>query len=143
MPLGNEVHEHRLRKAFEWFDKRVADHLNKSTDRQGRRLAQCVEDLSERFFMVITLSDALNACKVFETRNEGRLCREKHSHDAITQQSRRPLHPMGAEKHLSGSEHNFASDRFNIEHVLAQNPQDGGETFRTRKRRRCLIGEAT
>lgn len=76
VPLGHlpqrgfRASEHLLRKAFEWFDKRVADYLKKSTGNEGRRLAQFVEDLSDRlFFTVITVTDELNAYKVFETLN--------------------------------------------------------------------------
>lgn len=76
MPLGHlpkrgfRVSEHLLRKAFEWFDKRVADYLKASTGDEGKRLAQLIEDLSDRlFFTVITVTDELNAYKVFETLN--------------------------------------------------------------------------
>jgi len=52
---GFRASEHLLRKAFEWFDRRVA---------------QLVEDVSDRlFFTVITVTDELNAYKVFETLN--------------------------------------------------------------------------
>ena len=76
VPLGHlpqrgfRASEHLLRKAFEWFDRRVADFLKKSTGSEGMRLAQFVEDLSDRlFFTVITVTDELNAYKVFETLN--------------------------------------------------------------------------
>lgn len=62
--------EHLLRKAFEWFDRRVSDMLKKASGDEGRRLAQLVEDMSDRlFFTVITVTDELNAYKVFETLN--------------------------------------------------------------------------
>lgn len=62
--------EHLLRKAFEWFDKRVADYLKASTGDEGKRLAQLIEDVSDRlFFTIITVTDELNAYKVFETLN--------------------------------------------------------------------------
>lgn len=63
--------EHRLRKAFEWFDRQIGSHLKASgqTD-QGRVLAQLVESISDGlFFTVITVTDELNAYKVFETLN--------------------------------------------------------------------------
>lgn len=67
---GFRASEHLLRKAFEWFDKRVADYLRASTGDEGKRLAQLVEDVSDRlFFTVITVTDELNAYKVFETLN--------------------------------------------------------------------------
>lgn len=75
VPLGNlpqrgfRASEQLLRKAFEWFDKRVAEHVRRSAD-QGRALAQFVEDASDKlFFTVITVTDELNAYKVFETLN--------------------------------------------------------------------------
>lgn len=76
VPLGHlpqrgfRASEHQLRKAFEWFDKRVADYLKASTGDEGMRLAKLVEDISDRlFFTVITVTDELNAYKVFETLN--------------------------------------------------------------------------
>jgi hypothetical protein len=76
VPLGHlpqrgfRASEHLLRKAFEWFDRRVADYLKRSTGTEGMRLAQFVEDMSDRlFFTVITVTDELNAYKVFETLN--------------------------------------------------------------------------
>lgn len=76
VPLGHlpqrgfRASEHSLRKAFEWFDKRIAEYLKASTGNSGMRLAKLVEDLSDRlFFTVITVTDELNAYKVFETLN--------------------------------------------------------------------------
>ncbi len=76
VPLGHlpqrgfRASEHLLRKAFEWFDKRVADFLKGSSGDEGMRLAKLVEDISDRlFFTVITVTDELNAYKVFETLN--------------------------------------------------------------------------
>lgn len=76
VPLGHlpqrgfRASEHLLRKAFEWFDRRVAEYLKKSSGQEGMRLAQFVEDISDRlFFTVITVTDELNAYKVFETLN--------------------------------------------------------------------------
>ena len=76
VPLGNlpqrgfRASEHLLRKAFEWFDRHVAEWLKKISASEGRRLAQLVEDMSDRlFFTVITVTDELNAYKVFETLN--------------------------------------------------------------------------
>jgi hypothetical protein len=75
-PLGHlpqrrlRVSEHLLRRAFEWFDKQIAAYLKKERGGEGRRLAQLVENISDRlFFTVITVTDELNAYKVFETLN--------------------------------------------------------------------------
>jgi hypothetical protein len=76
VPLGHlpqrgfRASEHLLRKAFEWFDKAAAVYLKASTGNEGMRLAKLVEDISDRlFFTVITVTDELNAYKVFETLN--------------------------------------------------------------------------
>ncbi len=76
VPLGHlpqrgfRASEHLLRKAFEWFDKRVAGYLRANTGDEGMRLAKLMEDISDRlFFTVITVTDELNAYKVFETLN--------------------------------------------------------------------------
>ena len=76
VPLGHlpqrgfRTSEHSLRKAFEWFDKRVATYLKDGKGDEGMRLASLVEDISDRlFFTVITVTDELNAYKVFETLN--------------------------------------------------------------------------
>jgi len=76
VPLGHlpkrgfRASEHLLRRAFEWFDKHIGEVLKQETGDQGRRLAQLAEDLTDRlFFTVITVTDELNAYKVFETLN--------------------------------------------------------------------------
>ena len=76
VPLGHlpqrgfRASEHLLRKAFEWFDKQVSNYLKGSSGDEGKRLAQLIEDTSDRlFFTVITVTDELNAYKVFETLN--------------------------------------------------------------------------
>jgi hypothetical protein len=76
VPLGHlpvrgfRASEHGLRKAFEWFEKRVRDHITKAGPDQGVTLAQFIESLSDKlFFTVITVTDELNAYKVFETLN--------------------------------------------------------------------------
>jgi hypothetical protein len=76
VPLGHlpqrglRASEHLLRKALDWFDKQVAQWLARSTGSEGMRLAQLVEHLSDKlFFTVITVTDELNAYKVFETLN--------------------------------------------------------------------------
>jgi len=71
LPLhGLCASERLLRRAFEWFDKQVDHHLKISKGEEGKRLAQLVENISDRlFFTVITVTDELNAYKVFETLN--------------------------------------------------------------------------
>ncbi|MBX3617073.1 DUF262 domain-containing protein [Nitrosomonas sp.] len=76
MPLGHlpqrgfRASEHGLRKAFEWFDKRVREHAKKASGDEGVALASLVETMSDRlFFTVISVTDELNAYKVFETLN--------------------------------------------------------------------------
>jgi hypothetical protein len=67
---GFRASEHLLRKAFEWFDKKVGEQMKTAADNHGMRLAQFMEDMSDRlFFTVITVTDELNAYKVFETLN--------------------------------------------------------------------------
>jgi hypothetical protein len=67
---GLRASEHLLRKAFDWFDKAVARWLAGESGHEGMRLAKLVEDMSDRlFFTVITVTDELNAYKVFETLN--------------------------------------------------------------------------
>jgi len=59
-----------LRKAFEWFENQVQGYLNKASGAKGVSLAELVEQVSDRlFFTVITVTDELNAYKVFETLN--------------------------------------------------------------------------
>ncbi len=76
VPLGHlpqrgfRSSEHAMRKAFEWLDRQVASYLKAGAGDEGKRLAQLVEDISDRlFFTVITVTDELNAYKVFETLN--------------------------------------------------------------------------
>ncbi len=76
VPLGHlpqrgfRASEHSLRKAFEWFEKRVRDYAKKAGGDEGVALATLVETMSDRlFFTVISVTDELNAYKVFETLN--------------------------------------------------------------------------
>lgn len=63
--------EHALRKAFEWFDRRIRDYAKANTSADiGMTIAQLIESMSDKlFFTVITVTDELNAYKVFETLN--------------------------------------------------------------------------
>ena len=66
---GFKASEHSLRKAFEWFDKRIVEFLGSGADR-GKNIASLIDSMSDRlFFTVITVTDQLNAYKVFETLN--------------------------------------------------------------------------
>lgn len=76
VPLGHlpvrgfRASEHSLRKAFEWFEKRIRDYAKKRGGDEGVALASLVETMSDRlFFTVISVTDELNAYKVFETLN--------------------------------------------------------------------------
>jgi hypothetical protein len=76
IPLGHipvrgfKASEHSLRKAFEWFDKKVQGLVKKTVQSSGVALAQFVEDMSDKlFFTIINVTDDLNAYKVFETLN--------------------------------------------------------------------------
>ncbi|HKL02036.1 MAG TPA: DUF262 domain-containing HNH endonuclease family protein, partial [Cryomorphaceae bacterium] len=60
--------EHRMRKAFEWFDRKINQAYTNKKD--GSLLAGIIDQLSDKlFFTVITVDDELNAYKVFETLN--------------------------------------------------------------------------
>lgn len=60
--------EHRMRKGFEWFDRKINQAYTHKKD--GSLLAGIIDRLSDKlFFTVITVDDELNAYKVFETLN--------------------------------------------------------------------------
>lgn len=63
--------EHSLCKVFEWFDRRVRDYAKSSPSADvGMIIAQLIDSMSDKlFFTVITVTDELNAYKVFETLN--------------------------------------------------------------------------
>jgi hypothetical protein len=76
VPLGHlpqrgfKASEHSLRKAFEWYEKRLREYAQKANGDAGMALASLLETLSDRlFFTVISVTDELNAYKVFETLN--------------------------------------------------------------------------
>jgi hypothetical protein len=76
VPLGHlpvrgfRASEHGLRKAFEWFENRIRDYVIRAGPDQGVTLARFIESFSDKlFFTVITVTDELNAYKVFETLN--------------------------------------------------------------------------
>lgn len=66
---GFPASTHAMRKGFEWFERRIREHVKNEKD-PGMALAQFVDTMSDRlFFTVITVADELNAYKVFETLN--------------------------------------------------------------------------
>ncbi len=72
LPQRNlKVSEHLLRRCFEYFFERIADDLTKIIDdEKGKFVASLVENICDAlFFTVITVSDELNAYRVFETLN--------------------------------------------------------------------------
>lgn len=66
---GFKASEHSLRKAFEYFDRQFREQVKGHAD-PGRAIAELIDSMSDRlFFTVITVTDELNAYKVFETLN--------------------------------------------------------------------------
>jgi len=68
VPLGHlpqrgfRASEHSLRKAFEWFEKRVRDYAKRQGGDEGMALASLVETMSDKlFFTVISVTDELNS----------------------------------------------------------------------------------
>lgn len=70
---GFKASEHSMRKASDWFEKKIAEYLNnQNLDNleKGVSLALLLEGIADKlFFTVITVSDDLNAYTVFETLN--------------------------------------------------------------------------
>ncbi len=63
---GLRASEHLLRKAFDWFKTGIKNHC----DQDGTAVARFVDEVVDKlFFTVITVTDELNAFKVFETLN--------------------------------------------------------------------------
>ena len=63
---GLSASEHLLRKGFAWFKERIKQHAPDS----GEAVAKFVDSVVDKlFFTVITVTDELNAFKVFETLN--------------------------------------------------------------------------
>jgi len=63
---GLNSSERLLRKAFFWFKERIASYGN----RDGAKVAGLIDSIVDKlFFTVITVTDELNAFKVFETLN--------------------------------------------------------------------------
>jgi uncharacterized protein with ParB-like and HNH nuclease domain len=77
VPLGNlpkrnlKGSEQLLRKGFEWFDQKIRNRFDRIDPiKCGEALARFVDAMADRlFFTVISVTDELNAFKVFETLN--------------------------------------------------------------------------
>jgi hypothetical protein len=66
---GLNASEHQLRKAFHWFKDRISTRIG-TAPAGGRDVAAFLDELVDKlFFTVITVTDELNAFKVFETLN--------------------------------------------------------------------------
>ncbi len=66
---GLNASEHQLRKAFNWFKDKIKARAG-VTQNSGKELASFIDNLVDKlFFTVITVTDELNAFKVFETLN--------------------------------------------------------------------------
>ncbi|MEL7071162.1 MAG: DUF262 domain-containing HNH endonuclease family protein [Cyanobacteria bacterium J06581_3] len=66
---GLNSSEHQLRKSFGWFKDRIKVRVGDRAD-SGKAFAEFIDTLVDRlFFTVITVTDELNAFKVFETLN--------------------------------------------------------------------------
>ncbi len=66
---GLNASEHQLRKAFTWFTDKIKAHAGTAIH-SGKELAAFIDTLVDKlFFTVITVTDELNAFKVFETLN--------------------------------------------------------------------------
>ena len=63
---GLSASEHLLRRGFYWFKERISDRFPDSGEAVARFVDVAVDKL---FFTVITVTDELNAFKVFETLN--------------------------------------------------------------------------
>ena len=63
---GLNASEHQLRKAFYWFESKLKNYCHTS----GEAIASFIDKMTDKlFFTVITVTDELNAFKVFETLN--------------------------------------------------------------------------
>ena len=66
---GLNASEHQLRKAFNWYKEQLKNRFG-NTDESGTEFAAFIDGLVDKlFFTVITVTDELNAFKVFETLN--------------------------------------------------------------------------
>lgn len=66
---GLNASEHQLRKAFIWFKEKIKTYAGQRAE-SGEKLAAFIDTLVDKlFFTVITVTDELNAFKVFETLN--------------------------------------------------------------------------
>jgi len=67
---GLHASEHLLRKAFDWHKKAIKEYATPYGDDAGIAIATLINNIVDHlFFTVITVTDELNAFKVFETLN--------------------------------------------------------------------------
>lgn len=69
---GFKSSEHAMRKASDWFERRLKDLIDNlpAAESKGSSIAEMIGSISRGlFFTVITVDDDLNAYKVFETLN--------------------------------------------------------------------------
>jgi hypothetical protein len=67
---GLNASEHQLRKAFLWYGERIEKMYSNKQPDSGKNLTVFLDTLVDKlFFTVITVTDELNAFKVFETLN--------------------------------------------------------------------------
>lgn len=70
---GFKSSEHSMRKATEWFLRRITEYIDSINEKnvdKGGHIAKLIDNISQGlFFTVITVDDELNAYKVFETLN--------------------------------------------------------------------------
>jgi hypothetical protein len=92
---GLKATEHLMRKAFDWFDERIGKAY-----KTGEELAQFIAQLSDKLLF------AEKTLKTTQSRNR--------------QIARYSL--FGLEAHRSAVDYDFESDRYNVEHVLPENP---------------------
>jgi len=66
---GLNASEHQLRKAYIWFKDKLKSYAGNKVE-SGEKLTAFIDSLVDKlFFTVITVTDELNAFKVFETLN--------------------------------------------------------------------------
>lgn len=68
--IGCTESELKLCNAFEWFEMKIGEYARNAGGDEGVALASLVESMSDKlFFTVISVTNELNAFKVFETIN--------------------------------------------------------------------------
>ena len=119
---GLNASEHLLRRAFNSFKGRIRDHCGEDGESVARFVDGAVDKL---FFTVITVTDELNAFKVFETLNARGV--RLSATDLLKNYFK-------LEEKLSGNSFEFESAKYDIEHVLPENPDDDWGQFDEQQR---------